>query len=531
MITSWGYVCPVNELTTADLVQMAIWSLTQERIDKLKKQIGDKEEEFKKLTNTSSKQLWTTDLDDFVAEWRFQLEDEAKRAKKLASQGRRASAKLRIGGKTGSKKRKADESDGDSDFTVSRPKKAAPAANGKPKPSSQFDWMKNTDPAPKLKASQTLISAFGQQATKGKPKSDLLDGAADAASDDVVKLKIAEARPKAPPYKPGAKQSKRSRPAKKTAISPDEEDDHDVFAEIAKKAEAEPAAGGRAPRAAVRKPVKYANSDNSDKDSESEGDDLLGDVSNMVKGIPKDGAANGQAKALFSASQPSSSSSHGLVSNPIPVRPAKDDSEVEDETDYRSLVPKDSPQKPAARNAREIVLSDDDDDSLDMVAPKAAPKAAAKKIAATKTTVGALKPKKAPATAAEKQPRAGPAKEKMKPTSDLSPAAKAYKANQDKTKAAAMAPPPAKPKLAKKSTKRKPHSDDDDADALANDIIGDDERDSAPVEPEGRPSRRAAASAPKSKYVFDDEDEEEDQDESGGENFGDDDDDDDDDDE
>lgn len=507
-----------------DLRQMAIWSLTQERIDKLKREIGDKEEEFKTLTNTSSKQIWAADLNDFLAEWKFQLDDEARRAKKSAAQGRRASTKLRIGGKAGTKKRKADESD-DSDFAVSKPKKSAPTAISKPKPSSQFDWMKNSDPAPKPKASQSLISAFGQKPppkpqSSNSPSGLGLDGSVDLMPEDDFKPEVTEPKQKAPFVEPSGKQVKRSRPAKKAVASDDEEDEDDMFVAIAKEVKAKPAAASRQSRAASRKPVKYINSeDSADESNDSDGNHLLGDVSNMVKGIPKDPAATVQAKPLFSASRPSSSSSHGLTSSTKPSKQIKDDSDI-DETDYRSLVPKTSPQKPAARKAREIVLSDEEDDSSHMVVPRAALKTTSTKVLAGKSTAGVLKPKKPSTTGTESKAKPGAVKEASKPKADLSPAAKAYKAKQDKTKAAASQTAPARPKLTKKTAKHKAESSDDDADALANDIIGDDdEENAAPVEPKGRYSRRAAAAAPKSRYVFDDDDDDEDEDASDAEDF------------
>ena len=60
---------------------MPIWSLTRERIDKLLKQVGDKELEIDTLIKLTKEDLWTKDLDEFLAEWRFQLDDEAKRQK------------------------------------------------------------------------------------------------------------------------------------------------------------------------------------------------------------------------------------------------------------------------------------------------------------------------------------------------------------------------------------------------------------------------------------------------------------------
>ena len=113
------------------LLGMALWSLTQERVDRLLKQIADKELEIDSLMKKSKEDLWTTDLDDFIEEWRFQLEDEKQRQKNIRK-GRRTSKKFATAAsRPNAKKRKGlvDMSD-DSDFEVPKAKKSAPA----PKP-------------------------------------------------------------------------------------------------------------------------------------------------------------------------------------------------------------------------------------------------------------------------------------------------------------------------------------------------------------------------------------------------------------
>ena len=113
---------------------MAIWSLTEERIEKLNKQIGDLDAEHLKLSKTSEKELWNTDLDDFIAEWDFQLEDEKKRAQKQAKGGRRASTKLRIGGKPAKKRGGGDSDDDDDyDFVTTKVTKTKTAVKAEPK--------------------------------------------------------------------------------------------------------------------------------------------------------------------------------------------------------------------------------------------------------------------------------------------------------------------------------------------------------------------------------------------------------------
>ncbi|NWN33533.1 hypothetical protein GY663_30615, partial [Klebsiella michiganensis] len=86
--------------------QMALWSLTQERVEKLLKQLGEKQEEIDTLIKLSPKDIWKVDLDAFMDEWNLQQEEETKRKKKIAGISRRASMKLGIGaGKSGKGKK------------------------------------------------------------------------------------------------------------------------------------------------------------------------------------------------------------------------------------------------------------------------------------------------------------------------------------------------------------------------------------------------------------------------------------------
>ncbi|KAI9823861.1 MAG: DNA topoisomerase 2 [Phylliscum demangeonii] len=122
------------------LLGMAIWSLTQERIEKLRRQIGAKEAEFVALSQTEVKDLWRKDLDDFIHEWRFQLDDEARYRDQAARLGRRVSGRLGLGAKAKprankAKAAKADPDDGD--FVVAattKGKKKTTTAASKPPP-------------------------------------------------------------------------------------------------------------------------------------------------------------------------------------------------------------------------------------------------------------------------------------------------------------------------------------------------------------------------------------------------------------
>src|SRR5436305_12196789 len=92
---------------------MHLWSLKQERVDKLLRQIGDKESEIDTLIKLSKAELWQRDLDDFIAEWRLQLEDEDKRQRAITkvTKGRRTSKKFTMAARPQNRKDLGDDSD------------------------------------------------------------------------------------------------------------------------------------------------------------------------------------------------------------------------------------------------------------------------------------------------------------------------------------------------------------------------------------------------------------------------------------
>lgn len=478
------------------LLGMAIWSLTQERVEKLNRQIGDKEMEIDSLSAKSPKDLWTLDLDALLEEWQTQLDEEAKLEKKVKSKGRRTSAKLGIGSKA-SKKRKAGDSDDDSDgdFIATKKPKAAPKTKKGAASSAllamQIDGAGGDDVAmangieqkpvtrPPAEQQSTLDNAF--ERLKSKSSTSTPEVESKPATAGAAKKATAKAPAKAP-----------AKAAPKKKAEPVElSDDEDDFLAIAKEAPAKPAATGRTGRAAAQKAKSYKLAEDSDEEM-SDVNDRLEDVSAMVKGI---GAGAGEGATRFfhppSAVRPSSSHS-GLKAK----KKIMDDEDISaDETDWAALA-QNSPMKATDRT----LLSEEGSEDLDMEpAPKPAAKATAKpKAAAAPKATGALKPKKAPAAAA-----AASAAPKT-----LSPAAKAYAAKQAKSGAASKAP-------ASKAKKVISDDEDESVDALANDILSDDDLDSpapakksaAPAPAAARPSRRAAAAKPKAKYALSDEDE------------------------
>jgi len=90
------------------LLGLPIWSLTQERVDKMKLQMQAKKEEYDALERLSEKDLWCQDLDAFVEEWETQLKEEADYEKSIRNTGRRISMKIGAGKGRG-KKAKNDE--------------------------------------------------------------------------------------------------------------------------------------------------------------------------------------------------------------------------------------------------------------------------------------------------------------------------------------------------------------------------------------------------------------------------------------
>ncbi|KAK5134560.1 DNA topoisomerase 2 [Meristemomyces frigidus] len=531
------------------LLGMAIWSLTQERVERLRKQIGDKEEEISVLTLKSPTDLWKTDLDGLLEEWQLQLDEEEKREKKVRSKGRRASAKLGIGGK-GGKKRKQEDSDAfsDDDFAVKKPKGAATAklksgllgVKGESKPAGVYPIVNGVEQKPVVRPVEqmTLDASFGL-----KPA---------APSKAVAAAKGAAVKPKAAAAKAAPRKSK------KVVSDDEEEDDEDVFVAVGKEAAAKPAIakpaarkrkvvsdedetmddapaplakpapvskpvaaaragarigkvvsddedddelGGvdipptkaaaaptRAGRAAAQKPKKYALYSDEEQDS---GNDVLDDVSAMVKGIGNSG--NEGPTRLFHPASVSRPSHQAPPSRAASKQLAVDSDVSADETDWAALA-QNSPQKAS----KHTIMSDEDDELLDLSiaipAPKPAAKPAPKARAAPKPKEpAALKAKKAPAVAAPAVPK------------PLSPAAKAYAAKQAKSGAAAQAKAGASKKKAALDSE-----DEDEVDMIANEILSDEEDDDSPVKPAAaRPSRRAAAAKPKAKYVMDDEEDEE----------------------
>ncbi|KAK2809703.1 DNA topoisomerase 2 [Emmonsiellopsis sp. PD_5] len=543
------------------LLGMPLWSLTKERVEKLRRQIGDKEIEVDELIKLTKEDIWMKDLDDFLTEWRFQLEDEGRRQTKSAKTARRVSGKLKTAIKGPVRKRKAGGDDDDSDFGLPKPKKAAKAVTvnrvktqaglldylskappkAKPKPRGMDGASDSDDIEPEVLPTKKPRAAASKPAKPAKPSvldglSDFdefepaplpskqpkaappklaepepmdIDGGSESDIEEVMPTKKSRAAPSKPAKpvvddsesgfdieKPAAiptKQAKKAAPApKKVPLKGDDDSDVEVVSRPAQRQ-----------ARTNRKPITYANSSASDSDN---GDDLLGDVSQMVKGIGGAGAEpTSESRMLFSElSRPGTSSGAKPTSK---TQKASNDFDP-DETDYSKLIPSNTPRRSLLVKPKDTKPSDDEDEESEedvVVSKPAASKGASSKAKAptakstaksTKATAAASKTKKVPT-----KPAAAPSKKPV-----LSPAAKAYASKKAKAK-----------KLADDLS-------DDDIDAMANDILdspaagkGDDSESDAPVAParkaaaaSGRPSRRAASTAKKPAYVIEDDSDEDD---------------------
>lgn len=452
------------------------------------------------MIKLSKEDLWTKDLDDFIAEWRFQLEDEDKRQKKVASLGRRASSKLKISAKGPiARKRKAQGDDpDDSDFGLSKSKRPAVVNRVQPKTGLLSHLSKpSTINKPSVKAEVTNVKPVKTQSEDVWMQ---IDGAVDT-SPAIEEKTIA----------PVFKKARAAAAAKQATTKIDEDltdDDEDMIKPVTT----------RQPRAAARKAIHYGGSDDSDDDN---GDDLLGDVSKMVKGIgggPAHPTPGG--RSLFSTSMSRPGSSAGLPRSSS--KPSKLNAGLsDDETDYSKLAPQPPVRKSAAVTTKVIQLSDEEGDSFTEIMTKPAPKAtkppAAPKQPLKPTTTkapAASKAKKAPAKKVAPAPAVpAPPKKTL-----LSPAAKAYEAKQ-----------------ARCNKKRVIDSDDeedaeDEVEDIANDILDsspakDKVADSSDPSPPraaaagGRPTRRAVVAAKKPAYVVDDDDDDSEEDGSEGDGF------------
>ncbi|KAH7328142.1 DNA topoisomerase [Stachybotrys elegans] len=358
------------------LLSMPIWSLTAERLEKLKDAIAKKKAEHDELSAKSEKDLWCADLDEFMIEWENQLAIDAEIQTNIRRMGRRASKKLGVG-----RGRKAK---GDDDYAPEKKTKAKAKAAPKveTKSAQRFAEMFSAKPKPKK-----------------EPEDDPVQLSDNFSDDDFAALS-------------------RSKPAA-------------VKVERAASQKPEEATNGRGKRAAASKARAFF-----DNDSDSDGDDddkMLGDVGALVKGITKSSEEPSGRLSLYAMNRPDSSSgavgntsTNGLPKLKTKASAKSFDLDSPDDTNYEMLA-KSSPHKPPPK-ADDIdeFLSDDEP-----VVPAEKPAVKASLIASSKAPAGLATVKKSRGRPAGSKNKAKE-KEPVKATkaaakqTTLSPAAKAY---------------------------------------------------------------------------------------------------------
>lgn len=368
---------------------MPIWSLTLERLERLKLAIANKKAEHDELEAKSEKDLWCTDLDELQIEWDVQLALDAEIQTNIRRLGRRVSKKIGAG-----RARKPKAEDAYEPEKKARGKAKAAPVKVETKTAQRFAEMFSAKPK-----------------VKEEPKADVMELSDNFSDDDFAALGRGKAAaPKA------------SRPKTESAPQPlpldsqSEDDDEPVPA--------------RNRRAAASKAKAFF-----DDDSESNDDDFLGDVGAMVKGIGDKPAEESTGRvSLYAMNRPESS--HGNASSgalpKLKSKPSKTfDSDGPDDTNYEMLA-KSSPHKTVAKSdVIDDFLSDDDD-----VVPRAAVKASALKQQVLPGLSAVKKPRGRPAVGAAAKAKAkakAEPKAKVKATAKttaLSPAAKRYAAKK-----------------------------------------------------------------------------------------------------
>lgn len=429
---------------------MPIWSLTAERLEKLKDAIAKKRAEHDTLSALTEKDLWCADLDELEKEWETQISLNQEIKTNIRRLGRRASKK--IGAGRGRKAKTADD-----DYEPVEKK-----SRGRPKAATATATAKAAAPVKaETKSAARFASMFDGVMSKVKKEKD--SDANDASDDNLSDDDFAALS--------------RSKPAAKASDS-----------QSSQEAVVVPTRTKRAAASRARTVID-------DDESESDDDQMLGDVGALVKGInkPVSGESTTGRLSLHAMSRPDSS--HGAASGSLPKPKAKSakmfDFDSPDDTNYE-LLAKSSPHKAVAKNDQiDDFLSDDDEpipavrapavkaSVLSSVAGLSTVKKARGRPAGSKNktdTKADAKPKATAKTKAAPKTTAKTAKTLAKPTT-LSPAAKAYAARKavkkmmddsDEEMEEPSSPPPrvaARPRPGRAAAARRPIIIDDDEDS------------------------------------------------------------------
>ncbi|UKZ73768.1 hypothetical protein TrVFT333_001418 [Trichoderma virens FT-333] len=340
------------------LLSMPIWSLTAERLEKLKDAIRRKKAEYDELEAKSDKDLWCEDLTAFEAEWEKHLALSAEIQTNIRRMGRRVSKKIGAGGGRGKKAKDDDEYEPEKKGR----KKAAPAVKTETKSAQRFADMFSAKPKVKKESEPEVVELSDNFSDD--------DFAALSRSKPAPAKKASESRPKASESTSKASDSKASDSKasdSKASESGSKASELRVFS-LSPSVEPEvvPVRNKRAAASKART-LFDASSDSDDDD-----DKMLGDVGALVKGIDKPSGESAGRLSLHTMSRPDSShgnTSSGTISKPKAKSAKAFDFDSPDETNYEMLA-KPSPFKPASNG--EEASGDEDDLGLPSKAKAAA---------------------------------------------------------------------------------------------------------------------------------------------------------------
>ncbi|KAG0208879.1 DNA topoisomerase 2 [Mortierella sp. GBA30] len=397
------------------LLKMAIWSLTHEKVEELKKERDAKNAELKLLIDKSAYDLWNEDLDAFLAAWEDVLQRDIEEAnymgsgvkgkKAIGGRGRTVGAKA-----TAVKKNQDDDDDFEDKKSKKAPavKKATPAVKKEKEPSP---------PEIKTEVKQESISNFfkkdsGQSSSSSSSTSSNTMQHKQQSIRDMMKSKPKVSDVKDEPQSSDEapiKMEKKPTKARSKRITPDEVDDEDDFVVSRKRngnesdddVEMDPivvvprVTSSRAPRTArAKRPVVV----DQDSDFEDDEDDFLpATITNkanapstprkMAKSIEPEIKEEESSVAPLESSedegyQPKKSKSKaakGKATYKSRARTIAEDSEDEDAT-------MESPDDDAYPAGDEDVDDDDADDYVEPKAKKQVAKSTAKKSNTMPTT-------------------------------------------------------------------------------------------------------------------------------------------------
>lgn len=344
---------------------MQIYSLTLERLERLKKQIAAKKAEKDELEALNEKDLWIRDLDGFIEEWENQMRLDDEIRTNIRKMGRRASTK--IGAGKGSKRKIDDDDFNPGGKGRGRPavkkvtKTVVPAVTTSAQSRFMSTFAKGTSKKPATtdgandSDDEDFTASFGRESKKPTPapsipakKPDLMD--LDDDDDDFAALEEPAPKPKALPSR---------RAAKKIApiidLSDSDLDDDDDFAE---PEEPEPE-----PEVAPAKEASLALSDDDEEFAEAEEPKPKAAPAKRTAKKPSPVDASDDDDVFVEPEESKPTAAPAKRATKKPIVDLSDDDDDDDFADLEEPKPKVAPAKKVAKKPSPVVdLSDDDDD-------------------------------------------------------------------------------------------------------------------------------------------------------------------------